>query len=254
MLRIVERRPEEVVHSGVDDHECLRPRPFPVEHPGEQHGGVSRDHPTGLEDETGSGPANGLPHRRGVLRRTGGRLIGVPDPQPTADIDQLQGKAGGGQLPVELRDLGHRAFERSELGQLRADVAIHAARQHPLHPAAALIELGGLGEGHPELRGLQPRGNVPVGSRIDVGIYPDRERSGPFQPDADRVQSVQLLRAFHVEQKNSRLERHLHLRVGLADPGKDDLGRIGPRAKRSGKLASGDDVETRAEPGEEAEQ
>src|SRR5262249_14332158 len=94
MVRVIKRGPDEIVHAGVDDDESLGRRFFPIENAGEQDAGIPGDDSTWLEDQPGAGAAHRIPHRCGVLYRAGRSLVRVPDPQSSADVNELEAKAG----------------------------------------------------------------------------------------------------------------------------------------------------------------
>ena len=110
----------------------------------------------------------------------------------------------------------------------------------------ARVERRGLVHRQPELVVLQARGNIGVGFRIHVRVYP--QGHGRLHPRRlrQRRQAPELRLRFHVETANVRVEGRLKLRGAFPYPGKDNLRRIAASGQHPGELASGHDVKARA--------
>ena len=130
VIRVVERRPDQIVHRRVDDHEVLDLALLEIEHRGQQHAGVADDHAPRLADQRDVEPGERRhrllrspcrtrpatadpPGCRGCRARRRCRRSASLMPSLTSARDQLD----------EPRD---RVVERRGLGQLRADVAVDA--------------------------------------------------------------------------------------------------------------------------------
>src|SRR6516162_10166687 len=93
-----------------------------------------------------------------------------------------------------------------------------------------------------------------MGPRIDVGIHPYREWRPAPQPFADRVQRLELLGAFDIEEENAGLQGARHFLGGLADAGEDNLRWIRAGGDRPIQLSSRHDVKARSEAREQPQQ
>src|SRR6202011_1552176 len=128
VVRLVKRRPNQVVHPGIDDDEGLRLSAFEIEHGGNQNTGVPDDDTARLEDQrTPEIARSALDHgriSRGIRRRLD--LVPIGNPESSTDIDMADVVTIGAQRAHEISQQGKSVVERLELGYLAPDVHIDA--------------------------------------------------------------------------------------------------------------------------------
>ena len=89
VVRVVERRADEIVHPGIDDDEGLGLAALHVEHARDQDAGIADDEAARLEDQPAAEPARrALDHGR-IGVRVGRRLVvlAVGNAEAAAEID-----------------------------------------------------------------------------------------------------------------------------------------------------------------------
>ena len=120
-----------------------------------------------------------------------------------------------------------KAFvERREIGDLAADMHVHAARLDIGQLAREPVKGRGLGEGHAELVLRLAGRDLVVGLGVDVGIDAHGDAGGQPARLGHLAQRSELGLGFHVEGEDAGIERKRHLGLGLADAGEHDpLGR-----------------------------
>jgi len=109
VVALVERRADQVVHPGVDDHELLLATLLAIQNARQQDARVAGDVAAGLKGDLVRLPLQQRHERLGVLGHRQG-LIGplIVHAEPAADVEPLDLVAALGQ-PVDQGDyLGHR--------------------------------------------------------------------------------------------------------------------------------------------------
>jgi hypothetical protein len=90
-----------------------------------------------------------------------------------------------------------------------------------------------------------------VGAGIDVRVHPQRYRCANAQFGGNHLQTLELVSGFDVEAVHADFQRATHVVTGLADAGEDDLVRAAASGENALQLATGNDVETGAETGQD---
>jgi hypothetical protein len=144
--------------------------------------------------------------------------------------------------------------ERLDLGDLRADVRVHAADVDARHARRRPVEVRRLLGRDAELGGGVPGPGVRMrGGRLDVGVDPERDRHGAPRRHPQLVQGVQLPLGLHVEAVDSGAVRVGELVHRLPHAAEDDAIGRDAGAERTVQLAGGDDVGSRPHSGQGAE-
>ena len=117
----------------------------------------------------------------------------------------------------------------------------------------AAVEGQGILVGDAELVLLEAGGNIGVGLGIHIGIDPQAQGGLLAQAHGDGVEAVQLGHGLDVEAADAHFQGPGHFRFGLADAGEDHLAGLGAGRQDPFQFAAGNDVETGAKAGEEAE-
>src|SRR5438552_1915959 len=136
---------------------------------------------------------------------------------------------------------------RAELGDLRTDVHVDAASADVRQGGGAAVDRMRGVERDAEFALLEPGRDVRVGLGIHVWIHPETHRRPFAQATRDTVEMLQLAGRFDVEAMDRQLERLRHFRIGLADSGEHDLGRIAACGNHPRQFAARHDVEAAAE-------
>ena len=92
-----------------------------------------------------------------------------------------------------------------------------------------------------------------MGASIYIGIDAYRHRRADPVRGRNLVETFQFRSRLEIETANPCLQRLFHLRDAFPDPGEDDTGRVTAGAHNPRQLAAGDNVETRAEPGQQCQ-
>ena len=128
-MRLVKRRPDQIVHGRIHHHEFLGRRLLPVEHAREQHAGRADDGAARLDH-----------HRQAVALilsrsfRMNPRISGawsdasVRHAKPAAQVDFANVVSGVAQPLDQRQHLIHGLQNRIGIQHLRADVAAYAAQ------------------------------------------------------------------------------------------------------------------------------
>src|SRR4051812_7901415 len=141
MPSAVERRPQEVVHRGVDDQEIARRAGLHVFHARDEHAGVADDRAPRVEDQLlrpGAERGERAAHERADRLRRLAFL--VADADAAADVDGPQPHAGLGQTIDQRAEPRGRRDERRRVGEQRADVAADADQLELRHAGGTQIE------------------------------------------------------------------------------------------------------------------
>ena len=227
--RVVERRPHQLGHAGIEHDESLRARElFDVDDPGQQHAGRSDQHAAGLDRHLQAAAARGRHQRANVLRRIDDGAAVVRNAEPAAHVEMLQLDALAAQIARQRDHRFGRLAERIERGDLRADVDVRADRQQAAARRHLAKQRRRLVDRHAELVRLQPGGNVRMAPRVDVGIDAQRDARRRILRDRALIDAIELAWRFDVDRQQPERHRAIDLRRALADAGEHDL--IGTKA------------------------
>ena len=92
-----------------------------------------------------------------------------------------------------------------------------------------------------------------MGFRVDVGINAQADRRILCALSGNIVQAFEFRNRFDVEAENASIQRLFHFRSGLPDTGKNDFLRVSPGGQHALQLATGNDVKTGTQSGEQIE-
>ena len=244
MRGLVQRRPQEVVHPGVGDHERLAALLLDVEHARQQHARRAGDGAARL-DQGAERPARERgEHGRGVGFRRHGRLA---DPDSSADVECFDRKAGRGQALRQARQVPRGLGERPGLQDLASDVRLNADHADAGKAAGLLEDRARPPDVHAELVLLQARRDVRMRLRVDVRVDPQGHSRRLAALPRDRVDLLDLPLGLGVEGEDPGRDARRDLVVRLAHAGEDDPFRRDPALQRRAQLAAGHDVGARAE-------
>ena len=126
MPRIVERRPQQIVHRRVGYHEAPSVAVLEVLDPREQQSRVAHKRASRLEEDLQLAVADAPEKLSEVVLQSRWLFVAVTNSKPTAEIDVLQPNPGCPQCVVEFEGFVERRDERLDLGELRTDVEIYA--------------------------------------------------------------------------------------------------------------------------------
>ena len=177
-MGLVEGRPDEVVHAGIDDDEGLGLGALHVEHARHQDAGIADDQPARLEDQRAVERARRpLDHLRigGRVRRRV-VVVAIRNAEAAAEIDVLDGMAVGAQRAHEVGQQREGVVERLQLGDLAADMHVDAVDPHARQLRRMGIDLAGAADRNAELVLRLAGRDLGVGPGVDVRI--DAQRDG----------------------------------------------------------------------------
>ena len=225
-----------------------------MHHLGQEHPGVGRDHPAGLEGELDVQPLRRLRHDLRIVARRGRlRLVEIGHAQAAPQVQPLDVQALAAQAAHQARHLLEGLGHGRKVGDLAADVAGHA---HGLQPGAVRrhgVEPLGLGEGDAELVLRLARGDLGVTAGRHVRIDPEGDGRALAQAFGDPGDSGHFRLGLDIDLADAGLEREGDLGGGLADPREDDLFRRHPGGQGAADLAFGNSVGARALTGQSPE-
>ena len=179
VMRLIERRPDQIVHRGVDDDEILGLAALQIEHARDEDAGIADDQPARLEDQRAAEPARRALDDRGIGVRIGRRLVvlAIGNAEPAAEIDMLDGVAVGTQRADEFGQQREGVVERLQIGDLAADMHVDAGDLMPGSFGRMRIDLARAADRNAELvLGLAGR-DLRVGPGVDVRIDAQRDRA-----------------------------------------------------------------------------
>ena len=127
-MRVVERRPDKIVHRRVDDDEMLVLALLQIDDRRDQRAGVADDQSARLQDHLAAERRRALGDDLGVLLRRGRRIVvvAIRNAEAAAEIDMLDRMPVGSQRLHELGEQRERVVERLKIGDLRADMHVDA--------------------------------------------------------------------------------------------------------------------------------
>src|SRR2546425_4006633 len=112
----------------------------------------------------------------------------MADSEAAPDVDRPDRDRPFAEGLDQRREARHRVGEGRRPGELRADVHVRADDLHALETRRFLVRLERLRKRDPELRGLEPGGDVWVGLWVHVGIHPERHGRAHAQLAGDLVE------------------------------------------------------------------
>ena len=252
MVRLVERRADEVVHGGIHHDELLRRAALAVEDPREQHARLAHDGAAGLERQEQVPALHLGPNRRHERSDLRGKLSGqVGHAQATAQIERADRDAALAQPLDQRHHLVYGFEDGARIQDLRADVAAHAVHDQARQAAGTLIDGLHLRDADPELVLAQAGDDVGMGLRTDVRIHAHGDARPNAAPRRQRVEERQLGLGLAIEAVYARSQRVLHLARGLAHARKDHPGGLSAGLQHAKKLAARNDVEASPCPGQQ---
>ncbi len=180
MVRVVERRADEIVHGGIDDGEGTLGAHLHVDDAGDENAGVTDNHTTGFEIELCTEIANRLFDDARIFVRMRRHVVAtlVGHAEAAAEVDVIDGVAIGAQRADQFAHECEGAPEWIEIGNLAADMHVDAGGIDPRQLGGPGIEAGRISERHAELRFGLTRRDLSVGLGIDIRIDTKRDLGG----------------------------------------------------------------------------
>src|SRR5262245_28225248 len=117
MMRIIQRRTDQIVHGGIDDDKVLRLAVLHEQYARHKKTRVADQQPAGLEDQPAAEVARRLFDNLGIGLRMRRRLVvvAVRNSQTAAEVDVRYGMAIGPQRAHKVRKQRKSVAERIEL-------------------------------------------------------------------------------------------------------------------------------------------
>lgn len=249
--RLIQRRADQVVHRRVDDGEVFMFGVLEVLDLRQQHAGIGDDETARLEHQRQVTSVQALAHSLDVVGSQWRLFIAIAHAQTTTEIDVAQVNAAVAQTVDQIQQAIERIKERWQGGQLRTDVAVDTDHFQVRQMRGAHVHVFGVGDGDAELVLFETGRNVRVGAGIDVRVHAQRNRGANAQLGGDHLQALQLVGGFDVEAVHADFEGATHVVTGLADTGEDDLVSAAASGQNAFQLATGNDVETGTETGQD---
>ncbi len=254
VVRLVQRRPDQVVHRRIDDHKRLHAVAFHLQHPRQQPACLRHHEASRLQQQVRVQPSRRLVHRGGVVLHLARRIelrllrrIAVVDAQAAARVHVANVVPIFSQLADQPRNPRQCRGKRLNGAYLRADMHAHSGRIQPPPPHRLAVDRPRQPDLDAELVLAQAGRNIRMRFRKNIGIHPQREPRAHAQRLRPRRQQRQLSLRLHVEQQDSRLQRRVNLPGLLAYAGEDhSLQRLFARPPHPLQFAPADDVEARA--------
>ncbi len=153
---VVEGRPDQVVHRGVDDREVSSASRLEVENAREQHAGVADEIAAWLEQQALAAIAARALYCDPVGARVDRLGVAIADAEPAADVDVLERDAVGLDPVGQREELLGGLDADVEVGDLRADVAIDAAYLDVRQRCGAPVKVGASVQATPNLLSRRP--------------------------------------------------------------------------------------------------
>ena len=253
MPGVVERRPHQVVHGGVDDGPAALAGLLDRDHAGEQHAGRRHQPAAGLDHHGHAEALADALDQRAVGLDIGRGLVPVAHAEPAPEVEPRHRVAGFAQTLHQRDEPVEGGFEGRETRELRADVHGEADRLDPLQRGSVRVERRNLRVVDPELVAPPAGGDLVVGLGIHIRVDAQRDRRARACGARGRVEGLKLGRRFDVELPDPGGEREVHLVSRLAGPGEHQAIRRDAGPESAAQLAARDDVGAGAEAGEGAD-
>ncbi len=164
--------------------------------------------------------------------------------------------AGAAQRADQLAQQREGVLERRQIGDLAADMHMHAVGHDPRQRGGLAVERGGLLERHAEFVLGAAGGDLVMGLGVDIRVHAHGDAGLAPLGFGHFAQGAKLGLQFHVEGEDAGVEREGHLLLGLADAGEGDAVGRHIHRERAAQLAFGHHIHAGAEPrqgGEHAE-
>ena len=180
MIGLIQRRPDQIVHRRIDDGEGLGLSALHIEDAGDEDAGIGGDQAPRLEQKLAAEIADSLPHELAVFggKRRGRLVAAIGHAEAAAEIDEVDGEAVGPELVDELLEQRESVAEGSKVGDLAADMHMHAARIDAGKCRGKTIKRKRLAVGNAEFVLGLAGGDLVMGLRVDVGIDAERDACG----------------------------------------------------------------------------
>ena len=250
MESLIERRARQVVHGGVNDAEVLLLARLEVQHFGYAYACGAHQRAPRLDQQLALPEAARIKLRQQCGPQgvgLGWGLAVVVDAQATAKVEVFQGNTGGFNRLRQVEHALHGLAVGRFVGDLRANVEVDADDVQPGQGSGALVGGQGAIVRNAKLVALEAGRNIGVGLGVDVGVDADADRRDAVRSQRHFVEHIDFGFALDVEAANADFQRLAHFAPGLADAGKNDLGRPCACCQRACKLTAGNDV--KAAPG-----
>ena len=251
-MSVVERRPDKIVHAGIDDHEIFGVAVLHMQDPRHQNAGIADNEPAWLQDQAAAEILRGAFDDRRIGVRIGRRLVvlAIGHAKPATDIDVRNCMTVGAEHADEFREQGERVPERLQVDDLAADMHVDADGADALELGGAGIDFGSAADRNTELvLGFAGR-DLGVCLRIDVRIDPDGNIGSARLCRRDRRQKLELGFRFDIDAEDAVLDGECEFTRGLADTGEHDALRRNAGGERAQEFTFGDDVRPGAETSE----
>ena len=220
-MRLIQRRPKQIVHRRVHNHESLLAVLLYIQNPRKQRSRLRHDKPPWLQQQLKTlRRLNCRNHSRRILmnflRRIERPVRVILDSQPAADIDELDRVPVPAQLRNQPDHPPRRGPKRLRGPDLRSDVNADAASLQMF--SGPPVDRTRPPDVDAEFVLLHPGRYIRMRIRKHIGIHPQRNPRPLAHFRRPFGQQFQFLFALHIEQKNLRTQRKIHLRRGLANP------------------------------------
>src|SRR5882672_1272297 len=160
-------------------------------------------------------------------------------------------------LALEVAEKTRQACQRAAIRRKREDLRTDmSADSLPLDPARVTVFKVEAPRAVPidsEFVAVVPGRNMRVAPGLDIRIHPNRCGSARAETRRFRDEQVELSWRFHVEKQNARAQRFANILARLAHARKDDPVPRHANAPQTVEFPGGNDVETTAEGGEDAQ-
>ena len=218
MIGIVKRRTHQVVHGSIDNGKVLLLAVLEIFHSREQHTGVADQRTTRFDDKFLTATLQHLQQRTRIIGNRRRCFVVVTNAKAAAKVEMLKPDSLRRQSVHQRQHFFCRCNERTDLGQLRTDMAIHAGDKQVRHGRCFTVQVKSLGVGHAELVLLQPGGDIWMGLRIDIRVHTQAYRSRGPHLSGHFIEPFQFRCRFHVETQDAALNGLSHFGCRFADP------------------------------------
>src|SRR5688572_10269774 len=216
MMRTIQSRAHQVVHSGIHDDKALAPLVLYEVHARQKNSGIAHNDSAGFENERQSQFPGGADDKLRIVQRRGCFFTVVGNAQTTTEIQVAEPNAFLPELRHKFSKTLDRLPVRAELCDLGTNVTRHA---HDLDLGLLLqleIELVSLLETNSKLMVPHPRRDIGVSTGIDVGICAQGDSSTFARLARCLYNQIRFSGRFHVEEEDIGLEPMADFVNGLA--------------------------------------
>src|SRR5580704_5659195 len=245
VIRLVEHRPNQIVHRAVDNDEALHVGLLVIKDARHQHACVADHHASRLGDNLEPEPCDRFQQRVRILRGWR-RLFLVRNSETAAEIKILERDSRATQPPDNRGNLLSCFGKRRHLGYLRSDMGAQSDDLELRQRARFRVVFVDLRERHAKLAVAMAGGDVRMRAWIEIRIHAQADRRAMLHAARDFCNAMQFRARLDIDHQDARFQRGLDLLVGLADAGEDNLARVRTDSKASHQLADRHDIEARA--------